>query len=250
MDLRFIVFSLLLPLGIANADADLIQQFGLFQPAGPPLMGDLIINLPGLQDNGVTFDAQLRVRTPAPLGLNHSPTNGIGVTGGDDNLINDGESIRFDLNISNVMGGSVSFDGFTELGLSDFQNDNSDAFTLSFDDQYSTFGDNFFEGLIYTGPIDISVNSPLAFSLIGNPSGDFPNTNFRADSISGRFSGASAVPEPSSLFVMGVLGPFVCFRIRRSPWRILARLSPKPPNVDGALLRRLRSLAILRAAVS
>lgn len=199
---------------ICEARASIIEEFRTDETGGGIVNDTFTIELLGLSDGGVTFDAELTVVGSADL--HQSPTGtGMGVIGGDGNLVDDGESLRFSMAVSNVIGGSVVFDGFTKIDFN-FLGD-SDVAVLSLDNDETTEGDNFLEFLGNVDPedvADISGTSPTAFSAFAKSGG---SNSFRVDYVSGQFTG-TAVPEPAGGLVLAIGCILTArYRKRKSP---------------------------------
>lgn len=140
-----------------------------------------------LMEAGITFDATLTITGSSDLGHNNS---GLGVDG---NTINDGESVRFTLSVSDP---GIVFDGFTLLDFNSFTA--PDRGILS-EDAAIGGGDD----TILNVPLgDFSIpGSPTAFSIFGTAGNT--TTSFQLNRVSASFS---AVPEPSSLMLMSLIG--------------------------------------------
>lgn len=192
------------------ARADSIETFALDGGGSQSLCDDeLTVTLADLEVGDVTFDAILTVLGSADL---TQLSSGLGVQGGS-NPINDGESLTFTLAIENESGGTVAFDGFTEVDLTFFGADGEQA-VFSHDASLTTSSDNF---LVAEGsdddPVDLSGTSPLAFTLFGYDDGG--TVSFRVDAIDAAFSEVQPVPEPSSLALLATGLALVAVRQRR-----------------------------------
>ena len=104
--------------------AGLIQTFQADNTTGFSLAGNTYTRtLTGLVADGVTFDATLTIQGFSPdftdSNLN-AGSSGVGVNGESGMLVNDGEQVRFTLAVANEIGGTVTFDGFTEVDYNNF----------------------------------------------------------------------------------------------------------------------------------
>ena len=157
----------------------------------------------GVVDNGVTFDIQLTV-TGSGTSVDNN-TNGIGVDG---TTLNAGQSLMFALTTSNVMGGTVTFDGFTSIDFNSFTDAN----------ELADFGTDVITTMDTTNEFDLTTltgGAPTTFTLLAGTTGG--TTSFQIDDITASFT-ASAVPEPSSamFLAIGLVGLVGTRRRRRS----------------------------------
>lgn len=216
---QLLVAVALIGIGSASASGAIVETFRTDTAGGGTFVGNTFtLELTGLSEGGVTFDAELTVIGSGNLNQNGS---GLGIDGGSD-LVDDGESLRFSMTISNIVGGMVYFDGFTEMDFNFLDND--DVAVLSLDDDESTTGDNFlnFAGNVNSNDIaDISGTSPTLFSAFAQSGA---SNSFRVDDISGQFS--TAVPEPASGVVLA-LGCFLAAGRYRRRLRNQARLGER-----------------------
>ncbi|EMI52137.1 PEP-CTERM sorting domain-containing protein [Rhodopirellula sallentina] len=153
---------------------------------------------------GLEFDAQLFVDGSQSI---TQDANGLGITGGLHNaIIDDGEFATFTLVLSNILGGSVAFDGFQEVETIV----DSGAKIYSIDQFAFTTADNFSPA---SGTNDISGTSPQTFSVIAESgTGNF----FQPSGVGVQFTTSpTAVPEPGSLALLGIAGVGIAFRSRR-----------------------------------
>ncbi len=174
-------------LGGSAVRADLVTTFdiGAQLPNGNPV----VLNLLGLSDNGVTFDARLTMIGSSSL---VTSANGVGVG---NSRIETGETIDFLLSVHNVSGGYVSIDGFTSVALR-FADDPADR---------ATFYKDAARTLAYAtlnGTNAITFPQPLHAALyLSGQDGVGGKTSFSVKALSARFRGTS-VPEPHSLLLL------------------------------------------------
>ncbi len=158
----------------------------------------LILDVNGLSDNGVTFDARL---TMVGNGNLEVAASGVGVG---NSRVNAGETIDFLLSTFNVSGGSVNIDGFLS-GILTNAADTIDRATFYRDAGRTT------PYAMLNGTNLISFDEPRKSTLyLRGETGAGGTTSFGVDSISARFVGipsrAASVPEPGSLALLGSLG--------------------------------------------
>ena len=206
-----ICFVAALSIPASPASATLIRLFGTDNAAGGTIVGDTFtLTHSALVADGVTFDATLTiVGTPqvggGPATLIQNTTD-LGLDTGilmDSTFLDNGESLTLSMAISNEIGGTVAFNGFTEVDLNNFGA--IDSGVLSLDNDASTAGDNFFVAPAGADVIDISGTLPTVFSIIPDADGLSSNTLGLGD-VSAQFTGTAAVPEPSSLLMMIPVG--------------------------------------------
>jgi len=200
--------TLLTVAAVTTSNGALVQTFQTDLSGGGTIspLNILTVTMAGLSDGGVTFDAALTVVGSADLDI---ISTGLGVLGGGTDLVNAGEFLTFTMAVSNVSGGTINFDGFTDV---DFNNlGATDAATLSLDASEATSGDNFFTTATGAENVDISGISPIAFSAIANASA---SNSFRIDDVTGSFTG-TVVPEPSSTALLGLGGLVLILRRRK-----------------------------------
>ena len=197
---RFIATILLAAATASPTFAGFIQEFQT--DVGAPIGNTFTSTATGLSDNGVTFDATLTV-TGSGTALDVIST-AIGVVGLGSDLVNDGEFLSFTVAVSNVSGGTVSIDGFTELDFN-FLGTTDTAF-LSLDNSSATAADNFFVLTSGADVFDISSVSPASFfAIAGDSTTAGVENSFRINDVSASFTGtAAAVPEPSAFALLGL----------------------------------------------
>ncbi|MEP3834767.1 PEP-CTERM sorting domain-containing protein [Rhodopirellula bahusiensis] len=191
---------------VANfASGAIVQTFTLTSAGGSASGNTLSISLIGLDADGVTFDAI--VTATGSANLNQTGTTGVGVSGGSSNLINQSEFVTFTASISNEVGGTVSFDGFTELTLSSLSQTNEQGAISA--DTVLDIGDTIVSN---NGPHSLSMLP--SFSLLGTDNAG-TNSSFRALNVDAQFSGtATAVPEPATFLALLLVAPSIAYRKR------------------------------------
>lgn len=206
--MKCFLFTICFTIGLlTTVDADLVTfRLDTNDAAGPIGMisgNTLTVFNSDIMINGVFFNATLNAIGNGDVSHNSA---GVGVGG---NTLNDGESISFSVAISDVLGGTVSFGGFTEL---DFN-----AFTMSSDSASFSTGDtingessiNLFDLTTLTGGV------PQTFSITGVAASAGGTNSFSLDTITGHFT-ATAVPEPSALSVLWIACLLGCVRRKKS----------------------------------
>lgn len=181
--------------------ASVVGSYELDGDAGGTVTTNVFtLTLLGLMDGGVTFDATLTGTGSA--NIDQTASTGLGITGGSSALINPGESIGFTISTSNVIGGTVTFDGFTEITLSSLTTVNEQG-VLSVDGTLDNPGDSF---VTSDGPHDVAtlLSSPTTLTVFGFQNGAV-NSSFRALTLQASFTGV-AVPEASSMLFGGLAG--------------------------------------------
>lgn len=166
-----------------------------------------VSTITGVVVDGVTFDATITALGSAGLEI---AASGLGVG---NTRVNDGEWAQFTTSITNVFGGTVSFDGFQSVDLG-FFNSADDSIGVSssstgvpalFDDFASDPG-SFVSG-------GVSQLAPNGIFLVGQTS--MPSTSVSFDSITASFSATAAVPEPGTFAFLGLLAGGVLVRRAR-----------------------------------
>jgi hypothetical protein len=202
--IRLIVLVQLLAICSTKCDAAVIHTFNLTNLGPPGTAGSLgstfNLNSPTLNDGGILFTATLVVTGSGNIEFNSSAAGGIGVNGNTLNGPSGQESLRFSIQLSNIVGGSVGFNGFTIIGFSNFST--GDGAVLSIDDSFLTSGDN---TSISSGGLLPSVavtGNPSSFSIFSNAS---TSNHFSVASVTGSFTGTAAVPEPSAFVAMVIV---------------------------------------------
>lgn len=216
--IRFAVFVQLLAFCKAECDAAVIHTFDLTNLGTPGTAGFLgstfNLNSPTLSDGGVLFTATLVVTGSGNIGFNSNAAGGIGVGGNTLNGGSGGESLRFSIQLSNPVGVSLAFHGFSIIGFNTFTSE--DSAVLSKDGSFSTVADNTpvgtTSGTLALFPVPDNVTSFSIFSNSGN--------HFSVASVRGSFTAtATAVPEPSTFGALAILAsiPPLLKRFRRRP---------------------------------
>lgn len=202
--IRLMAFAQLLAISAQRCDAAVIHSYNLTNLGASGTAGFLgsSFNLSSgvLSDGGVSFTATLVVTGSDTIGFNSAPNGGIGVAGNTLNGPSGAESLRFSIQLSNIVGGSVGFNGFTIIGFSNFST--GDGAVLSIDNSFSTSGDN---TSISSGGLLPSVavtGNPSSFSIFSNASS---SNHFSVASVTGSFTGTAAVPEPSAFVAMVIV---------------------------------------------
>ncbi len=152
----------------------------------------------GLTVDGVTFDATVSVTGSAKVRSNN---NGLGVEGGTPTLIGAGEWLKLTMNITNVTGGAVLFDGFAGVGLENFEN-NDRGFVSS-----NLSGSPVLAALVpRADTFGLSSLSTTIF-VVGHHPVSTGTSSFRLKTVSAQFSSVAAVPEPATgtLFLSGLV---------------------------------------------
>ena len=213
--IRFILIAQLLAFCSAQCEAAVIWTYDLTNLGSSGSLGNpYSLAKTGLVDGGVSFTATLVVTGSGNIEYQQASGQfgGIGVNG---NTLNGGsgfESLRFTVQLSNVVGGSVAFNGFSIVGFNGFGL--NDLGILSLDDNFSTVGDNtLLDDFNGTLPSRAIPGNAAAFSIFSN-SGE----HFQVSFVTGGFTGtAAAVPEPSAAvaIALGVASTHLLRRFRR-----------------------------------
>jgi hypothetical protein len=221
--IRLIAFAQLLAFCSAKCDAAVIWEYDLTNLGATRSLGNSFsLAKNGLVDGGVSFNATLVITANALSGLSEigyqqlgGTSGGFGVVGTQlgGNTLNGNagaESLRFTLLLSNIMGGSVIFNGFSIVDFNGYGI--NDRGVLSADNDFLTGADN--TDLGPGGLPSAAVPSnPSAFSIFSN------STNqFQVSAVTGSFTGvAAAVPEPSATvgLVLGAAAVPLLRRFRR-----------------------------------
>lgn len=201
--IRLIVFVQLLAIWSTTCDAAVIWTYDLTNLGTSGSLGNPY-NLPktGLTDGGVSFTATLVVTGSGNIEYQQA-SGGFGGIGVNGNTLNGGsgsESLRFTVQLSNIVGGTVAFNGFSIVGFNGFGID--DLGILSLDNNLSTSGDNtLLDDLNGTLPSKAIPGSATAFSIFS-----FSGEHFQVSYVTGSFTGtAAAVPEPSTFVAMAMV---------------------------------------------
>lgn len=170
--------------------ADLIVNFSVDSNSGGSIVGNVFtFDSSVLNADGVNFTARLTVSgSGATVGNN---TNGLGVDG---STINAGESLTFAVSILSQSGGTVAFNGFTQVDFNSYTSNGGDSGRLN----ALALGNRDLD------LFDLSVapfNTPEALQIQG--SNPFPGgtTSFQIDDVTLSFRG-TAVPEPGCTTVL------------------------------------------------
>lgn len=170
-----------------------------------------------VSQSGVTFDATLSVIGSGNINVTG---NGLGVTGNGPFAVSNGEFLYLSMGVSNVVGGTASFDGFTAAELNN--SGPSDTIVFSLDPLIPTSGDNFYNSDVdgYSSSVDISAETPETFyAIAGYLIPGLGGNAFRLGGVTGQFS-VAAVPEPTAFLfgslVAGSVGTVVVRRRKRS----------------------------------
>ena len=234
--IRFIAFAQLLAFCSAKCEAAVIWQYDLTNLGSSRTLGNpFTLAKTNLNDGLVSFTATLVVTGTSTSGSSDigyqelalnagGPGVNLGGLGVDGNTLNGGsgtESLRFAVQLSDIVGGSVVFNGFSVVGFNGFGI--SDLGELSLDNSFATTGDNTrlddFNGTL---PLIAVPNNAAAFSIFSNAG------HFQVSYVTGSFTGtAAAVPEPST---------FAVFVIVTSAIPALRRFRRHPNSVDSESL--------------
>ncbi|WP_144055164.1 hypothetical protein [Rhodopirellula baltica] len=166
--------------------------------------------------DGVSFDATITVTGNGSNVQNNS--NGLGVDG---TTLSDGEALTFAMSISNEVGGTAAFDGFTLLDFNSFTDTRVDADSLTYEEASFTPGGLVVPDQAGFGASDIfdltQLNSgdPLpVFTLTAVT--DSTTRSFQLDDITAQFTtNVTAVPEPSCFALMAMGGTLLTMVRRR-----------------------------------
>lgn len=190
--MRLVSLATLLPALLALAETSRADSILFALDSEGSICDDtLTIARTDLVVDGVTFDVTLTVVGSHDLERNSS---GLGVNG---TRVNDGETLTFSLVVSDVRGGTLTFDGFTGVDLNFFTTDNDKAELESGGTIFLT------QTTTPSGDVDISSTSPVSFLVRGVDGTGF-STSFSIDDVTGQFTGVSAVPEPSTLLLLSL----------------------------------------------
>lgn len=195
---------------VLPANADMIEFSFREDDIGAQSGTVFMQNLSNQSADGVSFDVRLTVGGFDADGdadnLNNNGSRGFGVTGGS-NLVNDFESLSFELDVLNEVGGSVSFDGFSQIEFSSLDEDELAVFSSDNDSSTSFFssagtGSTFDQVNLQSLP-----ESFFVFASVGT---------FRVDTLTANFTGTpTPIPDPSSLALAAVGGIGGAIRYRR-----------------------------------
>ncbi|WP_236696134.1 PEP-CTERM sorting domain-containing protein [Rhodopirellula islandica] len=166
--------------------------------------------------DGVSFDATITVTGNGSYVQNSS--NGLGVNG---TTLSDGEALTFAMSISDEVGGTAIFDGFTLLDFNFFTDTRVDADSSTYEEANFTPG-----GLVVPDQTGFGASDVLDLTQLdpGSPLPSFTLTaitdsttrSFQLDDITAQFTTtASAVPEPSSFALLAIGSTFITLVRRR-----------------------------------
>ncbi|TWT37087.1 hypothetical protein KOR34_20340 [Posidoniimonas corsicana] len=213
---KFLLGFVAAPLLAAQvAHADLVP-FSL--TSGGTVSGASYTKTESHSSGGVSFDATLTV-----LGSNSIDQKpggaiaGLGIVGNGPNAVSNGEALYFTMTVSNIVGGDVFFDGFSQIDL----DVSTGTGALSNDFSFGSTGDNFHTITTASDVVSMSGAPPQSFFAIAAPN-EGAGSAFRVRSITGSFSvlNIAAVPEPTAfLFGSLVAGGVGMVVARRRPAR-------------------------------
>ena len=150
--------------------------------------------------DGVSFTATLSVVGSDDI---DQTTSTLGIVGNGNILFNGADFAEFSVAISGVTGGSVVFDGFSQIDLDSFDGDDTvdpDFAAVSSDSLFDA-GDLILDGSLSTSDL-FALPNLTSFFLVSN--GEDGNT-FRASDVTANFTTTAAVPEPSTWAFSGLL---------------------------------------------
>ncbi|MFO1000905.1 MAG: hypothetical protein U0936_11225 [Planctomycetaceae bacterium] len=203
----------------------MLPSFGrtILRTSGLGLLGNSYgIVKTGLVDGGVSFTATaiatITTSGDSIIGYQEQSglSGGLGVVGtipGGNTLngTNGEESLRFVMQLSNYVGGSAVFNGFSTVGFSNFGS--SDRGVLSKDTDFFSGADN---DVITSGGTLNAFDPPVipqAFSMFSDLG------QFQVAFVTGSFTGTAAVPEPGGAIFLTLMATAipVVRRFRRRP---------------------------------
>lgn len=234
--IRFIAFVQLLAFCSAKCEAAVIWTYDLADLGSTRTLGNpFSLAKTSLNEGLVFFTATLVVTGTSTSGSSDigyqelalnagGPGVNLGGLGVDGNTLNGGsgtESLRFAVQLSEIVGGSVVFNGFSTVGFNGFGS--SVLGELSLDNSYATTGDNTrLDDVNGTLPLISVPNNAAAFSIFSNAG------HFQVSYVTGSFTTtAAAVPEPSA---------FAVFVIVASAAPLLRRFRRRTNSVDSGSL--------------
>jgi len=179
----------------ACADVITNEMFSLGTDGGTAVGNTLSVSRSFGAGDGVSFTATVNV---TGSGNFDQGATVLGVAGDGSDLFNGTEWAQFAMTITNVMGGSVVFDGFSQIDLDSFTN--AELAAISTDSVFDNPGDQILTA--ETGPDEFALANLSSFFLVAD--GDVDN-NFRARDVTANFTTTAAVPEPSTFAVTGLL---------------------------------------------
>ena len=228
--IRLMAFAQLLFLCSTKCEAAVIWEYDLTNLGSTRTLGNpFTLAKTNLSDANVFFTASLVVTGAATSGssdigyqLAGGTSGGLGVVGTqtNGNTLNGAagaESLRFTIELSNVVGGNVVFNGFSIVRFRGFGTNDRGA--LSLDNSFSTTGDNTLLDVVL-GDLDaIAVpGNATVFSIFS----DSGSQHFQVSAVVGSFTGTPAVvPEPSAfaailLMASGIPPLVLCRRLANS----------------------------------
>jgi len=173
------------------AQASIVHVASVDSGSGGTIVGNVFTSpVVSLTDNGVNFDIQWTVTGSGGTTVNNN-SNGIGVDG---TTVNAGEQLSFGVSILSQSGGTVSFDGFTEIDFNSNTAAGGDELTIN--GVLVTGGANLFDLTIapYLTPTSL---------IVAGQASSTGSTSFQIDDVSLQFTGTASIPEPTSLVMFG-----------------------------------------------
>ena len=196
----YLTFCLTLLCCSASLQADVIStEFSLGTSDVTAVGNTLLFPEMFTASDGVSFTATLSVVGSDDI---DQTTSTLGIVGNGNDLFNGSEFAEFSVAISGVSGGSVVFDGFSQIDLDAFTGTTADPeFAAGSADSLFDAGDLILDGSLSTSDL-FALPNLTSFFLVSN--GDNGNT-FRASDVTANFTTTAAVPEPSTWAFSGLL---------------------------------------------